>query len=96
MVQIPDDKLKEILAKDGAVSEKDFDAVTKDAKRMGQSVADVLVSRNFIKSGYYNGLLAKYFGVEPANLSSQPIDEAALRLLSEDLARQKRLVAFAK
>ncbi|TSC83109.1 MAG: type IV pilus assembly protein PilB [Parcubacteria group bacterium Gr01-1014_19] len=96
MVQIPDDKLKEILAKDGAVSEKDFDAVTKDAKRMGQSVADVLVSRNFIKSGYYNGLLARYFGVELANLSNQPIDESALRLLSEDLARQKRLVAFAK
>ncbi len=96
MVQIPDEKLKEILAKDGAVSEKDFDAVSKDAKRMSQSVADVLVSRNFIKSGYYNGLLARYFGVELANLSTQPIDEAILRLLSEDLARQKRLVAFAK
>ncbi len=96
MVQIPDDKLKEILAKDGAVSEKDFDSVSKDAKRMGQSVADVLVSRNFIKSGYYNGLLARYFGVELANLTTQPINEAILRLLSEDLARQKRIVAFAK
>lgn len=96
MVQIPDDKLKEILVKDGVVSEKDFDVVAKDAKRMGQSVADVLISRNFVKIGYYNGLLARYFGVELANLSTQPIDESVLRLLSEDLARQKRLVAFAR
>ncbi|MDO8467266.1 MAG: GspE/PulE family protein [bacterium] len=94
MVQIPDDKLKEILVKDGVVSAADFDSVAKDSKRMGQSVAQILVSRNFIKPGYYNGLLAKYFGVEPANLSSQTIDEAALRLLTEDLARQKKAVIF--
>ncbi len=61
---------------------------------MGQSVADVLVSRNFIKPGYYNTVLAKFFGVEPANLSNQTIDEAALRLLNEDIARQKKAVIF--
>src|SRR3989304_870512 len=94
MVQIPDDKLKEILVKDGVVSVADFDLVAKDSKRMGQSVAEVLISRNFIKPGYYNGLLAKFFGVEPVNLSSQSIDEAVLRLLSEDVARQKKAVIF--
>lgn len=94
MVQIPDDKLKEILVRDGAVSEKDFDSVLRDSKRMGQSAADVLISRNFVKPGYYNNLLAKYFGVELANLSVQPIDEAALRLLTEELARQKKAVIF--
>lgn len=96
MLQIPLEKLKELLVKEGVISAQDFDAVTTDAKRMGQSIPDILISRNFIKADYYNKLVAGYFGFELANLSMRSIDESALRLLTEDVARQKKLVIFGR
>ncbi|HEY4475217.1 MAG TPA: GspE/PulE family protein, partial [Candidatus Paceibacterota bacterium] len=39
-------------------------------------------------------LLAKFYGMERAHLGERQIDEKSLRLLSEDLARQKRAIVF--
>lgn len=96
MIQIPQEKLKELLVKEGLVTPENFDLALSDSLRMGQSLSDVLISRGFIKPDYYYNLVASFFGVELAGLSSRKIDEEALRLISEDLARQKRAVIFAK
>ncbi|MBI2025121.1 MAG: type II/IV secretion system protein [Candidatus Harrisonbacteria bacterium] len=94
MVQIPDKVLKEKLVKAGLITEEEFEKVLFDAKRMGQSTADILISRNYLKSDYYTGLLAEYFGVPLAKLSTRSIDESVLRLLPENIAKQKRVIIF--
>ena len=96
MIQIPDQKLKELLIKDQLVAPELFEEVLKDAQRMDYSVADVLISRNIITFEYYLSALANYFGVEKANLLTRPIDENILKLLPEDLARQKRAIIFSR
>ena len=96
MVKIPDQQLKEILVKEKLIAEEDFDSILVIAKRMGQQVADILVSRNYIKFDYYKQLVGRYFGVPLANLVHQVIDEVVIRLLPEDIARQKRIIIFKK
>lgn len=57
-------------------------------------MADVLISRNVMTQVYFDELLSKYFGVKKANLSSQNVDEEVLRLVPEEVSREKRIVAF--
>ncbi len=81
---------------DKLVSETDFDAISEEAKRLGQGVAEILISRGFVTNPYYENLLSKYFNVSMANLTSRSIDESVLKLLPEELSRQKRTVLFGK
>jgi len=96
MLQIPDTKLKEMLVRDGVMTSEDFEAAVADAQRRGQSTTNLLLSRNRISAEYLNRLLTEYFGVEPAKLATRKIDEEAIKLLPEDLARQKRAIVFAR
>ncbi len=96
MVEIPDDKLKKMLVDDGIISAAKFDDFLTDARRMGQRVASVLISKNVITDGYYKNILATFYSVPIAAMDPSSIDEEVLRLLPEDFAREKRLVVFKK
>jgi type IV pilus assembly protein PilB len=96
VLQIPDDKLKDLLIKDGIVDEKAFNEAAQDAKRMGQGVADILISKNVITTDYYSNLISEFFGVEKASLLSRKVDEKLVRLLSEKIAREKRAIVFGR
>lgn len=95
-MQIPNQRLKEYVVKEGLISEEDFDRLVNESERMGYSVADNLVSRGIVSNDYYNELLASYFGVRKANLSAQTIDERVLHLLPKELSRERRVVLFKK
>ncbi len=94
MLQIPTSKLKEILIKEGIITSENFDDLAVQANRMSQNVVDILISRSLINSDYFYNLIGRYFGVERANLISRSIEEDILRKLSEELARQKRVIVF--
>ena len=96
MLQIPPQKLKEILIKEGLITAQNFDKLLIEAERMSQNIADVLISQGIITSDYFYNLIAQYFSIEKADLASRSIEENILRLLSEELARQKRVIVFAK
>jgi len=96
MLQIPPQKLKEILIKEGLITAQNFDKLLIEAERMGQNMTDLLISQGIITSDYFYNLIAQYFSIEKADLASRSIEENILRLLSEELARQKRVIVFAK
>jgi len=96
MLQIPPQKLKEILIKEGFITAQVFDNLLTEAQRMDQNIIDILISRGIITSEYFYNLAAQYFGVEKIDLSNKPIEEDVLRLLSEELAKQKRAIVFNK
>ena len=93
-MQIPTEKLKEFLIKDGLVTPEVFDGTALEAARMGHGLADTLISKSIITKDYYNEILSGYFGVGRANLSSKNADEKVLRLLPEEIAREKRVTLF--
>ncbi len=96
MLTIPAQKLKEILTKEGLIENQAFDELIAEARRMNQNVVDLLISQNIITADYFYNIVAKYFGVERVGLDSRMIEEKILRTLSEELARQKRVIVFAK
>ena len=96
MLQIPPQKLKEILIKEGLITAQNFDNLLIEAERMSQNIADVLISQGILTSDYFYNLIAQYFSIQKADLARRSIEENILRLLSEELARQKRVIVFAK
>lgn len=96
MLQIPEQNFKEILLADNLMTAEEFDDVLEEAVRLGQGVSGILISRNIITEQYYNGLLSKYFNVPLANLGAREIDMAVLKIIPEELARQKRVIFFGR
>lgn len=96
MLQIPEEKLKEIIVQEGLVLPEQFDRMKADATRLGQSVSNLLISRNVISSEYYNNLVSSYFNIPFANLEGGKINEDLLKLLPEVVARQKRAIVFSR
>ncbi len=95
MLQVPPQKLKELLIQQGLIAPELFDSLVAEANRMKQNLSDVLISRGVISHDYFYALLAKYLGVERINLATHSIDENALKRLDEEMARRKRLILFA-
>ncbi|OGM92168.1 hypothetical protein A2999_01655 [Candidatus Wolfebacteria bacterium RIFCSPLOWO2_01_FULL_38_11] len=93
-MKIPPQKIKELLTEEGLISNADFDNLMIETERMGQNINDVLISRGIITNDYLYNLFSKYYGVERSNLVSREIKEESLRRLSENLARQKRVIIF--
>ncbi len=96
MLTIPPQKLKELLAGEGLIAASDFDVLSDEARRLGQNLAEILISRGIITPDYLYGIIAKYFGVEKADFANRKINEEVLGRFSENLARQKRTIIFDK
>lgn len=94
MIHLPSQKLREQLLKDKLIPESDFDSIEKEATRMGQDLAEVLISRNIIRRSYYYNILSTFFGTEMANLTNKNISQDVLKLIPEDIARARRIVTF--
>lgn len=93
-MQIPNEKLKELLVNEGLISSPDFDVLAEESSRMGHDAADTLISRGIITKEYFNELLAAYFEIKRATLTLKDIDSQVFRLLPEDIAREKRVLFF--
>ncbi len=91
---IPLQQLKEKLIQDNLLTPERFDVLTAEAERKEQNLIDLLVSEGIADIAYLNSFVAASLGVELANLSRRPIDEQALKLLSEEIARQRRVIVF--
>jgi len=96
MTQIPDNKLKEILFADGLVGEEVFNNAAEEASRLGNSIAETLISKNIITDDYFRNIVARYLNVPIVELEESKIDINVLNLLPEEIARQKRAVPFAR
>jgi len=96
MIQIPPQKLKEILVNEGLVNAKVFDDLFIETSRLNQKIEDALISRGIVSAEYFYNILSKYLGVELINLANIKIDDEILNRLSPELARQKRVVIFRK
>lgn len=96
MFKIPDDKLKTVLVGDGLITEEIFDENLEKSRRLGISITDMLVSRSIVPVNYIERAIGSYLGVPAADLDNKQIDAEVLNLLPEDIARQRRVVIFAR
>ncbi len=96
MINLSSAKLKDILVKAGIIDADTFDTVAREAERNRQNVADVVISSGLVNRDYFYLLLSKSLGVERINLGTVGIDEKALHLLPEDIARTRKAIVFNK
>ncbi len=94
MLQIPPAKLKDSLLRDGLITSENFDALAAEAARLGQDLADLLISRAIVSDKYLLNILSVYFGVERVSLDTSTIDESVVPLVPEAIARKRRLIVF--
>lgn len=93
---ISSDQLKSLLIEQNLIAPERYDELYKEAERKSQSVIDVLVSEKIADKNYLNDLIAKTLGVPRVDFSAQKIDNAIVKLLTEDVARQRQAMVFAQ
>lgn len=91
---IPVEQLKQKLIQENLIAPERFEALRVEADRKNQNLIDLLVSEKVADAGYLNNLISSLLGVELANLASREIEEETLRLLPEDIARQRQVIVF--
>ncbi|MCL4399810.1 GspE/PulE family protein [Patescibacteria group bacterium] len=96
MINLSKAKLKEILVKAGVIDSDTFDVISVEADRNRQNIADIVISSGLINKDYFYLLLSKALGVERVNLGTVGIDENALHLLPEEIAKARKSIIFAK
>jgi len=96
MLNLPPERLKEILLKTGAIDAGLFAQLEVEAKRKKQNLIEILVSQNIFTYDYLLSLLAGSLGVERVKLIADKIDENVLHLLTEDTARRLKAIPFQK
>jgi type IV pilus assembly protein PilB len=93
---IPLLQLKQRLVQENLITPDRFDALAEEADRKGQNLIDLLVSSKIADSKYFAVLISQFLGVEIANLGNKAIDDDVVKLLAEDIARQRQAIVFAK
>ncbi|MEK7612476.1 MAG: GspE/PulE family protein [Patescibacteria group bacterium] len=97
MLQIPEQEFKKLLLQDNLVTEEKFQVALQDSRRMNRGVASILLEQNAITEEYYYGIAARFYGIELANFEKgRKIDDNVLKLLPEDVARQKGIILFGR
>lgn len=87
-------QLKKALVAENLVAPERFDEIVAEAARKNQNLLDVLVSYKIASAGFLGDLVAQALGVERADFSSKPIDKSVVRVLDEDIARQRQAIVF--
>lgn len=87
-------KLKEILVESDLVESADFDKSVKEAKLAKKDLLIVLVDNGLIKDNQLGQLVAEELGFNFINLRKERIEEKALDLIPELVARNRGVIAF--
>ncbi|MDO8602032.1 MAG: GspE/PulE family protein [bacterium] len=94
MFQIPLEQLKNTLVSDGVIRAEEFSAISEESARLGKGPAELLIARGTITEEYYNNLLANFYGVPMVALDPSTIDIEVVNLISEEVARSRRVIPF--
>lgn len=91
---ISPDQLKQLLVDQNLVAPEQFDQLYQEAERKSQSVIDVLVSEKIVERNYLDDLIAGLLGVPRVDFTAYSINKDVVKLLSEDIARQRHAIVF--
>ncbi|KKU16014.1 MAG: hypothetical protein UX26_C0039G0006 [Parcubacteria group bacterium GW2011_GWC1_45_9] len=70
MINLPPEKLKDILVKQGLIDPALFDNLQIESQRKRQDLADILISQGLVNKDYLYLLIARALGVERVNPSA--------------------------
>jgi type IV pilus assembly protein PilB len=93
---IPSDQLKKTLVEQNLIAPERYDELYQEAERKSQSVIDVLISEKIVEKDYLNDLIAGLLGVPRVDFTLRKVDNEMVKLLTEDIARARQAMVFAR
>jgi type IV pilus assembly protein PilB len=93
---LPPDQIKKLVVAEGLITDEKFDEYFEESQRKNQSVIDILVSEKIIGGDYLNNMIANALGVQLADFGKFKLDPSIVKLLPEDIARQRQVIVFNK
>jgi len=91
---LPPAQIKKLLVDENLIAPDRFDKLFAEAERKNQGILEVLVAEQVVDGKYLNGIVAKALGVEVADFSEKSLDKEMVRVLPEDVARQRQVIIF--
>lgn len=91
---LPPPQLKRMLVSENLITEERFDDLFSEAQRKGQNIMDVLLAQGVVNSDYLGNVIARALGVDRVNFSATPINRDALKLLPEEVSRQRQTIIW--
>ena len=95
-MEISTSKLKELLVLPGHIKEADWQSLAKKAEEENLSLWKFLVEGGAVKDKEIGQLVAQDLGYSFINLRDEKIDEAALAMIPEIMARAQGIITFAQ
>lgn len=95
-MHVSEGELKEFIIDSGLVARKDIDAADAEAKKQGQSLGDILVSRGSLTEDALRRIQAYVLGIPFVNLKEYHVPGDVLSLIPEPIARTHNIIAFKK
>ena len=95
-MHVSEGELKEFIIDSGLVAKKEIDAADEEAKKRGQSLGDILVSRGSLTEDALRRIQAYVLGIPFVNLKEHRIPNDVLALIPEPIARTHNIVAYKK
>jgi type IV pilus assembly protein PilB len=95
-MHVSEGELKEFITDSGLVAKKEIDAAGEEAKKRGQSLGDMLVSRGSLSEDALRRIQAYVLGIPFVNLKEHRIPADVLALIPEPIARTHNIIAYKK
>jgi len=95
-LRLPLEKIKEFLVDNNLISPEVFQIALEDSQRTGQNIIDILVSLGFISEDYVYQLYSEFFKTPVIKLRGRLIKKSVLSIISEEMARTRRIAVFDK
>ncbi len=95
-MHVSEGELKEFIIDSGLVAKKEIDAADDEAKKKGQSLGDILVSRGSLTEDALRRIQAYVLGIPFVNLKDHRIPVEVLALIPEPIARTHNIIAYKK
>ncbi|MEX0621889.1 MAG: GspE/PulE family protein [Candidatus Woykebacteria bacterium] len=95
-MKLANPEIKEAIIRSGFVTESEVAEAEKIAHDQNRSTIDVLVERGIIIEKFLGETLASRLGFSYADLKDKVIGDDLLKLIPENLASEKRVIAFDK
>lgn len=94
MLHIPLQELKKTLISSGFIDESQFQRAQEEANKTDRDITNILVEHSDISEEYLAEILADYFGVEFIALNKIKISEEVIKLISEEVAKNRHVIPF--
>jgi type IV pilus assembly protein PilB len=93
-MKITEEKLKNVLVDSEIVDESDFATVVAESEDSGVPLERLILEKRLIPEDYLGQLIAEEVGYPFANLKNAEIPDHVLRIIPENVAKKKQVVAF--